>query len=117
MKVHPGSHKHSKDAGPCKTVAQWIRHDAMVHHEVVSQLSHRLRVMRMYRTGLRVRPFGMHGGPWRLYNSKIADFQELLNWSMSRHHWYPRVAALRLEFEENKGVVSLQNLYQRIVLR
>ena len=31
--------------------------------------------------------------------------QELLNWSMSRHVWYPRAAALRLEFEGNKAVV------------
>ncbi len=78
----------------------------MVYHEVVSQLPHRLRVMRMYRTGLRASLSylafsAMHYIPWWLLSS-----QELLNWSMSRHHWYPRAQALRLEFEENKDLVS-----------
>lgn len=52
----------------------------MSHHEVVNQLSHRLRVMRMYRWGMR----------------------ELLNWSMSRQaagvcmHEMQRMNALAL---------------------
>ncbi len=37
--------------------------------EVVLALPHKLRVMRMYRTGLK----------------------ELINWSATRHEWYPRV--------------------------
>lgn len=51
--------------------------------EVVKSLSHKLRVMRMYRYGLK----------------------ELLYWSQNRHHWYPRATALRQEFEANKTVV------------
>ncbi|KAG1671073.1 hypothetical protein FOA52_000745 [Chlamydomonas sp. UWO 241] len=56
----------------------------MAYHEVVSALPHKLRVMRMYRYGLR----------------------ELLNWSMSRHHWYPRATQLREEFEVNRAVTD-----------
>lgn len=52
---------------------------------IVKALPHRLRVMRMYRHGLR----------------------ELLNWSSNRHEWYPRAHALRAEFEEKKGMVSI----------
>ncbi len=55
-----------------------------MYPEVVSELGHRLRVMLMYRTGLR----------------------ELLNWSMSRHVWYPRAEALRAEFEANRAIVG-----------
>lgn len=54
------------------------------YHAIVSALPHRLRVMRMYRYGLR----------------------ELLNYSSSRHEWYPRAAALRTEFESTKSLVS-----------
>eukprot|EP00195_Chlamydomonas_chlamydogama_P015528 CAMPEP_0202900248 /NCGR_PEP_ID=MMETSP1392-20130828/10586_1 /ASSEMBLY_ACC=CAM_ASM_000868 /TAXON_ID=225041 /ORGANISM="Chlamydomonas chlamydogama, Strain SAG 11-48b" /LENGTH=119 /DNA_ID=CAMNT_0049586597 /DNA_START=125 /DNA_END=484 /DNA_ORIENTATION=+ len=54
----------------------------MAYHEVVTTLPHKLRVMRMYRYGLR----------------------ELLNWSQNRQHWYPRAHALRAEFESNKGL-------------
>ena len=43
--------------------------------EVVLALPHRLRVMRMYRTGLK----------------------ELINWSSNRHEWYPRVGATDLQ--------------------
>ncbi len=53
------------------------------YHAIVTALPHRLRVMRMYRYGLR----------------------ELLNWSSNRHEWFPRAQALRLEFEANKGLV------------
>lgn len=52
--------------------------------QIVTSLPHRLRVMRLYRYGLR----------------------ELLNWSSNRHEWFPRAQALRLEFEGNKGLVS-----------
>jgi hypothetical protein len=52
-------------------------------YTVIGSLPHRLRVMRMYRYGLR----------------------ELLNWSANRHEWFPRAQALRLEFEANKGMV------------
>ncbi len=83
--------------------------------DVVLALPHKLRVMRMYRTGLK----------------------ELINWSSTRHEWYPRVrgrplcmtwvaralqhtarapaetmpgptqaAALREEFESSRGIVS-----------
>lgn len=40
-----------------------------VYHEVVRGLPHKLRVMRMYRYGLK----------------------ELLNYSQNRQHWFPRV--------------------------
>ncbi|GAX84417.1 hypothetical protein CEUSTIGMA_g11838.t1 [Chlamydomonas eustigma] len=64
----------------------------MVYHEIVRQLPHRLRVMRMYRTGLK----------------------ELLNWSASRHHWYPRAAALRQEFEQNKDETDREQIYKLV---
>lgn len=50
--------------------------------EVVLALPHKLRVMRMYRTGLK----------------------ELINWSATRHEWYPRVRKRRLA-----GLGSLQS--------
>jgi NADH dehydrogenase (ubiquinone) 1 beta subcomplex subunit 9 len=53
------------------------------YHAIITALPHRLRVMRMYRYGLR----------------------ELLNWSSNRHEWFPRAKALRMEFEANKGLV------------
>jgi len=56
----------------------------MSYHEIVASLPHKLRVMRMYRYGLR----------------------ELLNYSANRQHWYPRAFALRAEFEANRAEVS-----------
>lgn len=62
------------------------------YHAIIKALPHKLRVMRMYRYGLR----------------------ELLNWSATRQHWYPRAQALRQEFEGNKAVVRFKPIMKII---
>mmetsp|Transcript_2210 Transcript_2210/g.5625 ORF Transcript_2210/g.5625 Transcript_2210/m.5625 type:complete len:124 (-) Transcript_2210:476-847(-) len=64
------------------------------YHAIVKALPHRLRVMRMYRYGLR----------------------ELLNWSANRHEWYPRAHALRAEFEANKAITDRTEIGKMVEL-
>ncbi|KAG2501462.1 hypothetical protein HYH03_001242 [Edaphochlamys debaryana] len=60
--------------------------------EAVLALPHKLRVMRMYRTGLK----------------------ELINYSANRHEWYPRAYALRKEFEDNKDVSDREQIRRMV---
>ncbi|GFR45054.1 hypothetical protein Agub_g6426 [Astrephomene gubernaculifera] len=60
--------------------------------EVVLALPHKLRVMRMYRTGLK----------------------ELINWSSTRHEWYPRAYALRQEFEDNRNLSDREEIRKKV---
>uniref|UniRef100_A0A7S0UJY7 NADH dehydrogenase [ubiquinone] 1 beta subcomplex subunit 9 n=2 Tax=Polytomella TaxID=3049 RepID=A0A7S0UJY7_9CHLO len=61
--------------------------------EAVLRLPHKLRVMRMYRTGLK----------------------EIVNWSYGRHEFYPRANALRMEFEANKELSDREQI-RKLVL-
>ncbi len=61
------------------------------YYTIITQLPHRLRVMRMYRYGLR----------------------ELLSYSSNRLEWFPRAQALRLEFEANRHLVRLLGCIRR----
>lgn len=59
---------------------------------IVTALPHKLRVMRMYRYGLK----------------------ELISWSVDRHAWFPRAAALREEFESKRAVTSRSEIVRLV---
>ena len=85
----------------------------MVHHEVVSQLAHRLRVMRMYRTGLRVR-MHLH----ERSNQSIGIKQEFAGAPQLEHEQAPLVpsgssAASRVRGEQSFGKIHEAQSYGR----